>query len=98
MICDSCKQERLIKDFINNQNICYRCIYRDKIKKTPKIRTKTPCYCRTCGQEVINIKDLKKRQRTVFCSEKCALIGHKEITRNYWCRRVPNTFIGEASR
>lgn len=88
MICDNCGQDLLVDDFINNQNICYKCVYRKKLEKTQKNRTNEPTDCRVCGKEVIHKKYLKKRQRTVFCSHECAQVGHKELTKNYWCRKV----------
>lgn len=92
MICDSCKIDRLVTDYINNQKFCYHCEYRNKLRKMREKQEEKPIPCRTCGKDVIQQKDLKKRQRTVFCSENCALAGHKEIIKNYWCRKVPNTY------
>jgi len=89
MICDSCKRDRLVNDFINNQNICYQCVYKEKLTKTLENRTEKLPKCRTCGKQVIHKKELKQRQRSVFCSQECALTGHKKLTKNYWCRKVP---------
>lgn len=96
MICDSCKEDKLVNDFINNQTICYQCVYRKKILKNVENRSEKPRFCRACKKEVIIKKELKKRQRTVFCCQECALAGHKEIKKNYWCRKVPNIRFGDA--
>lgn len=90
MICDNCKVDKLVTDFINNQKFCYRCEYQKKLEKTPKKQTPKPTFCRMCGKEVKHQENLKKRQRTVFCCEQCALSGHRELTKNYWCRKVSN--------
>lgn len=90
MICDNCKTERLITDFINNQKFCFRCEYQKKLEKIPQKRTSKPIFCRVCGKRVIHQEDLKKRQRTVFCSLECAQIGHKTLTSNHWTRQVRN--------
>jgi hypothetical protein len=88
MICDSCKTDRLIDDFINNQNICYQCMYRLKLEKTSEKQSSEPILCRTCGEEILTKKNLKKRQRTVFCSCACAAKGHKKQLNNHWTRTI----------
>ncbi len=88
MICDNCKKERLITDFINNQKFCFRCEYQKKLEKTPKKQTAKRIFCRVCGKRVIHHEELKKRQRTVFCSLSCALSGHKTLASNHWTRQV----------
>jgi len=88
MICDSCKIDRFIDDFINSENICYRCMYRIKLQKTQEKQTPERTFCRTCGEEVLIKKDLKKRQRTVFCSCACAAKGHKKQLNNHWTRAI----------
>ncbi len=90
MICDNCKKERLITDFINNQKFCFRCEYRKKLEKTLKKQTEKQVVCRVCGKAVIQKENLKKRQRTVFCSLACARTGHKDLTNNHWTRQVRN--------
>lgn len=88
MICCICKIDRVIKDFIKSESICYKCMYRLKIEKSRKKRTEKPTLCRTCGIEVVVLKDVKKRQRTVFCSCECAEKGHREQLNNHWTRKV----------
>ena len=88
MFCDSCKTEKLVSDFINNKNICYKCMYQKKIEKIQGKRTPKVFFCRCCEKEIIHDKELKKRQRTVFCSEECAEKGHRERVGNYWTRKI----------
>lgn len=92
MICCSCKVDRLVNDFINSENICYRCMYRLKLQKAPKTRAPKRTLCRTCGEEIVIKKDLKKPQRTVFCSKACAENGHKHQLKNHWTKRISNIY------
>ena len=93
MICDNCKKDRIDKDFIFNQKFCYYCEYQKKRENIPKKQTKRKTLCRTCKKPVIQKKDVKKRQRTVFCSQECALIGHKELNNQHWTRKLRNGAI-----
>lgn len=88
MFCDSCKFDRLVKDFLNNSNICYQCVYRKKMEKTPKNKTSKFKYCRICDKEIIRLENQKQRQRTVFCSDECAKKGHQQLIKNYWTRKL----------
>ncbi len=88
MICDNCKIDREVKDFINNQKYCYRCEYQKKLKKTGKKRTKKPICCRMCKKEIFHIENARKRQRTIFCSCECAEKGHKELIQSHWTRQA----------
>src|ERR1700677_3799466 len=88
MKCGNCKVNRIITDFINNQKFCYHCIYRIKMVKDSQKRTKKRYFCRACGKEVIQKENLKKRQRTVFCSNECAGWGHKKQVNNHWTRKI----------
>jgi hypothetical protein len=88
MKCNSCKLDLLITDFINNQKFCYHCIYRIKLEKSGQKRTRKSHFCRNCGKEVIQKENLKKRQRTVFCSSECAGWGHKKQVNNHWTRKI----------
>lgn len=89
MICSNCNIDRSVTDFVKNQEFCYRCEYQKKLEKARQKRTRRVAFCRVCGNEVIHKENLKKRQRTVFCSCECAQKGHKELTKNYWCRKIP---------
>lgn len=93
MICDNCKKERLFTDFINNQKYCYQCTYRMKLEKSTGNRVIKPQSCRSCKKEIFNNKSQKKRQRTVFCSLKCAQEGHRYQLNNHWTRQIPNVDI-----
>jgi len=88
MICDNCKIKRLVTDFINNQKFCYQCMYRIKLSKATENRMEKPTLCRCCNKEVIQQENIKKRQRTVFCSQECALQGHKQQLKNHWTRQT----------
>ena len=90
MICVSCKIDRLIYDFINNQKFCYHCVYRLKQSKIAEKRTQKPALCRMCKKQIIRLKNYKKRQRTVFCSQECAQKGHKKQLKNHWTRVCQN--------
>lgn len=93
MICGNCNSERLESDFIKNQKYCFRCEYQKKIEMCVKKRTIKKVYCRLCGSEVISDASLKKRQRTVFCSERCSEMGYKISRNNHWSRKGVNTWI-----
>ncbi len=88
MICDNCKLERLVDDFINNQKFCYHCTYRIKTEKRTEIRKENELICRCCENKFIIDKSQKKRQRTVFCSKECAQKGHKNQLNNHWTRKI----------
>jgi len=90
MICDNCKIDRLVTDFIKNQKYCYRCEYRKKLVFCPEKKTPKKNYCRSCKKEIVPIENAKKRQRTVFCSLECAQDGHKVLTNNHWTRQLRN--------
>jgi len=82
MFCNECKQEKGASDFIRSDVTCYKCVYKIKCKTWKKKKN----YCQFCGQEIAHDDNLKKRQRNVYCSEDCALAGHKVISTNYWTR------------
>lgn len=88
MICCSCKIDKLVTEFINNENICYKCVYRKKLDNTLEKRANVKNFCRTCGNQIIIKKNLKKRQRTVFCSKECAELGHKHQLTFHWTRQL----------
>ncbi len=94
MLCENCKIDRPDKDFVNNNKLCYRCEYQKKLKKTPKNQDiERPMFCRICTKQIAHKKDLKKRQRTVFCSLECAKKGQKELNNNYWTRKLSSSRI-----
>jgi hypothetical protein len=88
MICGNCKNERNKTDFINNQKFCFRCEYRIKLEKLSEKRTSKRMFCRICSKEIIHIKNLKIRQRSVFCSPQCAEEGHRRMVSDYWTKKL----------
>lgn len=88
MICNNCNLDKIITDFVNNKNICYKCVYRIKIEKISVKRIERKQFCRICEKEVIHKIDVKKRQRTIFCSRECAALGHKDQINNHWTRKL----------
>ena len=91
MICENCKVDRLVTDFINSQEFCYHCMYRIKLEKATGKRTPKPTVCRMCEKVIITKMNQKKRQRTVFCSPECAELGHKHLLKNHWTRKIRRT-------
>lgn len=90
MICENCKHEREQKDFLLNQPYCCRCMYELKLKAYKKriSAEKKLRGCRVCNKELEVNKDLKQRQRDVYCSKECAEKGHKAMRGNYWTRKL----------
>lgn len=89
MICENCKIDKPDKDFINSDKLCYRCRYREKLRKVPEKQDDSgPKLCRICKSEILRRTGLKKRQRTVYCSLACAVQGHKLIAAGYWTRNI----------
>ncbi len=87
MICPNCSKECLPSDFLPKQTDCYRCVYKSKNVVKAETKKKKECLCKICGDEITNDKDVKKRQRNVYCSEQCAQKGHKNTNENYWTRK-----------
>jgi hypothetical protein len=88
MICDNCKIDRLVTDFIKNKKYCYHCEYQLKLEQSSGKQIQKTNFCRVCGKAVAHIENLKKRQRSVFCSLNCAKKGHKHLINNHWTRQV----------
>lgn len=88
MICDSCKIDKAVTDFIISKNICYKCLYRQKVEKFGEKRTNKSLQCRICGNEIVTKEDVKKRQRSVFCSCACSEKGHKYQLDNHWTKNM----------
>jgi predicted nucleic acid-binding Zn ribbon protein len=62
MECPQCKADREPKDFLQGKTLCYKCIYREKVKSLP--RTKKDRSCALCNEIVPN-------NRLIYCSDKC---------------------------
>lgn len=89
MICPECLKECAVNDFIRGQDICYKCSYAKKVnKKVVCVKTT----CKMCNNEIVKNDLIKKRQRTNYCSEVCALKGHKERNDNYWTRKLRENY------
>jgi hypothetical protein len=88
MICISCEKDQNDKCFINSKNICYHCVYRKKREIVKENKIPKTLTCRLCKKAIYRDNKIKKRQRTVFCSDECARIGQKEKCVSYWTRQV----------
>lgn len=88
MICENCNEPRLVIDFIKNQKFCYKCEYRIKLRKMRKLEEANILRCRMCAKEIVQKKDFKKRQRNIYCSQKCADEGHRKLINNHWTRHI----------
>ena len=44
--------------------------------------------CKVCGGLFEIDKNKKIRQRNVYCSRKCASLGHKEQMQNFWTNKI----------
>jgi hypothetical protein len=88
MICIECKLVRDRKDFLLSGNMCYRCVYNEKMKKVSnkkECKIKVNHKCKECGNK-IDIIDDKSRQRRVFCCEECNFKFHKINKTSHWTR------------
>jgi len=88
MICVNCKKDKLVNDFIKNENICYKCVFQKKLENSVQFRNVKPMNCRSCGKKIFHKENVKKRQRTIFCSLECAQQGHRDQTNNHWTRKI----------
>jgi hypothetical protein len=88
MICANCKTERKDTDFLNSHKFCYQCMYQEKLKNVVEKRNPNAKSCRSCGKFFSDKENLKKRQRTIFCSKECAEIGHRKQIHEHWTRKL----------
>jgi len=88
MICLKCNEPKTESDFIKNQEFCYKCEYRIKLKKIQSLETPKKRICRFCSKEIIHKRNWKKRQRTIYCSQECAEEGHKKLIYSHWTRHI----------
>lgn len=84
MFCNGCKCDCEVRDFLNNQDKCYKCIYNEKTKKVVK---KTP-NCKICGNKIITLPHKKMNQRHTYCSQECADEGHRMQNNKYWTKSL----------
>ena len=87
MICPDCKKECAENDFIMQQESCFRCTYAKK-KLVQNQPVKKKCLCRMCEKELIFQEQSTKRQRNVYCSEKCAKKGQRVLNDSHWTRTI----------
>jgi hypothetical protein len=87
MICPNCNRSCLAADFMKNQTVCYKCSYEMKKLGIEQKNEDLGHLCKVCGNKIILDKNAKKKQRSVYCSEDCALKGHKCVNSNYWTRK-----------
>lgn len=88
MLCVGCKIERMDKDFMPGQMICYKCVYNKKILNV-NIRTKKKKKqsCRECGSVV----EYPKR---VFCSQICAAKDKAKNNNTHWTNKIKFQHVG----
>lgn len=79
MYCHGCGKDVPQEDFLKNQEQCFRCVYKQKIKGK-KIILK---FCRECGEEIPEKLPEETSRRTAFCSSECAYQGQMTHNRNY---------------
>src|SRR5690242_13896132 len=84
MICEKCSLDKDEKDFIKGQKECYKCRYKEKLKNCKS--KKRIRLCRECYQPIP--KEKNKISRRVYCSEKCAFIGHKKQNNEFWTKNI----------
>ncbi len=82
MICEACNKDFDNKDFLKNKLVCFRCIYRESQKNLKAPDPK----CRQCNQSFKVNPEVKKKQRYIYCSLKCAKEGHLIQTQNHWTK------------
>jgi len=85
MFCNGCNLEKEERDFLLNQENCYRCVYKSKmknVKKTAKKKEK----CKICGKKIPE----HERKREAYCSAECSKQGHLNSAKNFWTRKMRN--------
>ena len=87
MICENCKKDLKNTDFILNQPHCYKCMYSLKCNAVRKVKSKE-FKCKCCGNKFRQDETVNKRQRNVYCSNECALKGHKQQRSIHWTRVI----------
>jgi len=81
MICPRCCEEREAGAFLNENPLCYRCVYNEKSAKYG--RKASVNYCKICD-------NVCSEHRWVYCSRECAEIGELKQKRDYWTFKVKN--------
>ena len=98
MICTVCRNDLDPSDFFHKKSMCFHCLYLQKLKIQAKKKPNQKTFCRICEKEIRFDESLKRRQRNVFCSDECAIIGYRQKRENHWTKQlmatsplVPNT-------
>jgi hypothetical protein len=73
MFCKGCEKELDNKDFLPQQEKCFKCVYKQKTG-TDKASKK----CKHCGCSIF------AKRRISYCSEECSRIGTKNLRQNLW--------------
>lgn len=87
MICPSCNEKCEASDFLPNQDICFRCMYKAKKLAVIIEKKEKKTFCKMCKKEIVRDEESRKRQRNVYCSQECAKKGHKNTNDNFWTRK-----------
>lgn len=66
-------------------------MYASKNIVVGKDKQEKECLCKICNKKIENDKTIRKRQRNIYCSEECALKGHKQRNLTYWTRKLRET-------
>jgi hypothetical protein len=74
MICPNCQNKRSRKDFYNS-DMCYQCVYKEKMATQPKSK------CKICNKEI-------PIGRWSYCSDNCAEKENKTRIDNYWTKNI----------
>jgi hypothetical protein len=74
--CAVCGTDKDDDCFITG-NVCYKCVYKDKLDKTPK---KIP-RCRVCNKRCPD-------GRRLYCSDDCCAVSKKEKDQSSWYKKI----------
>ena len=87
MICNICKKDLPFDAFLLKSNACFHCVYKNKVMILREEKKK-PKTCKICEKEILKDVNKKVRQRSIYCSEKCASNAHKEQVNNFWTNKI----------
>jgi len=87
MICNICKKDLPFDAFLSKNSVCFQCVYKHKIMILNQ-QKKKPKTCKVCDNEILRDGNKKVRQRSIYCSEKCAQHAHKEQVNNFWTNKI----------
>ncbi len=81
MLCTGCRLDLEGNHFINNKEMCYKCVYRLKCSKSKE----KIYFCKECNSQIKKATN-KINQRKVYCSKECAKKGAKKTSNNFWTK------------